>query len=150
MWTGRRRLRWDESLPVWLWKQCDKGAMFSDNSAGLTVIHAGVAHLRSWTEGHIPRSGTMCCLIPPLRSPACDSNSKRLPLWSFCFFWSLFFGIKSIKCLVSVCPLVPFLQEIGKNAVFVEGTTGTTDICQGQLGEPPPPLSGLATCYIPQ
>lgn len=49
-------------------------------------------------------------------------------------------------------PLVPFLQEIGKNAVFVEGTTGTTDICQGQLGEPPCPsfLSGLATCYIPQ
>lgn len=36
-------------------------------------------------------------------------------------------------------PLVPFLQEIGKNAVFVEGTTGTTDICQGQLGEPPLP-----------
>ncbi|TNN01780.1 hypothetical protein fugu_011162 [Takifugu bimaculatus] len=25
-------------------------------------------------------------------------------------------------------------KEIGKNAVFVEGTTGTTDICQGQLG----------------
>lgn len=33
------------------------------------------------------------------------------------------------------CPPVPFLQEIGQNAVFVEGTTGTTDICQGQLGE---------------
>ncbi|KAG7278353.1 hypothetical protein CRUP_024598 [Coryphaenoides rupestris] len=26
-------------------------------------------------------------------------------------------------------------KEIGKNAVFVEGTTGTTDICQGQLGD---------------
>ncbi|XP_051254142.1 calpain-12 [Dicentrarchus labrax] len=25
-------------------------------------------------------------------------------------------------------------KEISKNAVFVEGTTGTTDICQGQLG----------------
>ncbi|XP_053728966.1 calpain-12 [Synchiropus splendidus] len=25
-------------------------------------------------------------------------------------------------------------KEIGDNAVFVEGTTGTTDICQGQLG----------------
>lgn len=28
-----------------------------------------------------------------------------------------------------------FLQEICENAVFVEGSTGTTDICQGQLGE---------------
>lgn len=27
------------------------------------------------------------------------------------------------------------LKEISQNAVFVEGTTGTTDICQGQLGE---------------
>lgn len=26
-------------------------------------------------------------------------------------------------------------MEITKTAVFVEGTTGTTDICQGQLGE---------------
>ncbi|KAF4091767.1 hypothetical protein AMELA_G00040600 [Ameiurus melas] len=25
-------------------------------------------------------------------------------------------------------------KEISRNAVFVEGTTGTTDICQGQLG----------------
>lgn len=32
-------------------------------------------------------------------------------------------------------PLTPSLKEISKNAVFVEGTTGTTDICQGQLGE---------------
>ena len=32
-------------------------------------------------------------------------------------------------------PLAPSLKEISKDAVFVEGTTGTTDICQGQLGE---------------
>lgn len=29
----------------------------------------------------------------------------------------------------------PPLKDISENAVFVEGTIGTTDICQGQLGE---------------
>ncbi len=39
-------------------------------------------------------------------------------------------------CCCSCCPLLaPSLKEISKNAVFVEGTIGTTDICQGQLGE---------------
>lgn len=37
--------------------------------------------------------------------------------------------------LVNCALFVLFLQEISKNAVFVEDTTATTDICQGQLGE---------------
>lgn len=37
------------------------------------------------------------------------------------------------------------VQEISSNAVFVEGTTGTTDICQGQLGESLPKFSRLET-----
>lgn len=32
-------------------------------------------------------------------------------------------------------PFAASWKEISKDAVFVEGTIGTTDICQGQLGE---------------
>lgn len=35
-------------------------------------------------------------------------------------------------CLVAV---VAFLKEISADAVFVQDTVGTTDICQGQLGK---------------
>lgn len=39
-------------------------------------------------------------------------------------------------CMCSHCgPFAASWKEISKDAVFVEGTIGTTDICQGQLGE---------------
>lgn len=52
----------------------------------------------------------------------------------------LTFGSKTtFRCYSKLCshclPLAPSLKEISENAVFVEDTTGTTDICQGQLGE---------------
>lgn len=43
------------------------------------------------------------------------------------------------RCVTASCanapPFALFVKEITKNAVFVEDTIGTTDICQGQLGE---------------
>lgn len=50
-------------------------------------------------------------------------------------FWFSSLPVKWWRCGVCTQSVPLFLQEIGPNAVFVEGTTGTTDICQGQLGE---------------